>query len=158
MIKPPFIRVIAICIFRRGNRILVEAFDSVKGSPYYRPLGGGIEPGETSETALIREIREEINQEITDLRLLGVLENIFTVEQRIGHEIVFVYDGRFCDEQVYNLTSLTIHEDSGDVLRAVWRDLASFDTYHRLVPEKLWLLLKENQPNSAPSGQPAVMV
>jgi len=55
MIKPSFIRVIAICIFRRGNRILVEAFDSVKGSPYYRPLGGGIEPGETSETTLIRE-------------------------------------------------------------------------------------------------------
>ena len=61
MIKPPFIRVIAICIFRRNNRILVfEGFDAVKSSPYYRPLGGGIELGETSEAALIREIGEEI--------------------------------------------------------------------------------------------------
>jgi 8-oxo-dGTP pyrophosphatase MutT (NUDIX family) len=146
MIKPPFIRVIAICIFRRNNRILVfEGFDAVKGSPYYRPLGGGIEPGETSEAALIREIREEINQAITDLRLLGVLENIFTVEQRMGHEIVFVYDGRFCDEQIYDLASLTIQEDSGETLRALWRDLDSFDEYHRLVPEKLLALITQQR-------------
>ncbi len=117
----------------------------MKSSPYYRPLGGGIELGETSEAALIREIREEINQAITDLRLLGVLENIFTVEQHMGHEIVFVYDGRFCDEQIYDLASLTIQEDSGETLRALWRDLDSFDEYHRLVPEKLLALITQQR-------------
>jgi 8-oxo-dGTP pyrophosphatase MutT (NUDIX family) len=143
MIKPPFIRIIAIGIFKRDNRILVfEAFDSVKGSPFYRPLGGGVDPGETSEAALVREIQEEIGQEVTDLRLLGVLESIFTVEQRAGHEIVFVYDGRFLNEAIYSEASLTIHEDTGETLRAVWRDLDSFDDYHRLVPEKLLALIK----------------
>jgi len=130
MIKPSFIRIIAIAIFKRDNSILVfEAFDSVKGTPYYRPLGGGVDPGETSQAALVREIREEIGQEVTDLRPLGVLESIFTVDQRAGHEIVFVYDGRFLHEAIYHETSLTIHEDTGEILRAVWRDLDSFDDY-----------------------------
>lgn len=142
MHKPPFIRVIAICTFQRDNRILVfEAFDPVKGTPFYRPLGGGVEPGETSEAALAREIREEIGQEITDLRLLGVLESLFTVGERAGHEIVFVYDGRFCDEGVYDQPALTVHEATGEV-RAVWRELAAFDDYHRLVPEKLLTLVQ----------------
>lgn len=142
MHKPPFIRVIAICTFQRDNRILVfEAFDPVKGTPFYRPLGGGVEPGETSADALIREIREELDQEITDLRLLGVLESLFTVGERAGHEIVFVYDGRFCDEGVYDQPALTVHEATGEV-RAVWRDLAAFDDYHRLVPEKLLTLVQ----------------
>lgn len=142
MIKPSYIRVIAICVFQRDTTILVfEAFDPRKGTPFYRPLGGGVDPGETSEAAVIREIREEIGQEITDLRLLGVLESIFTVGERAGHEIVFVYNGRFCDETVYAQPALTIHEDNGETLRAVWRDLASFDDYHRLVPEKLLALI-----------------
>lgn len=143
MHKPPLIRVIAICTFLRNHRLLVfEAFDTVKGTPFYRPLGGGVEPGETSAAALVREIREEIGQEITDLRLLGVLESIFTVDQRAGHEIVFVYDGRFCDEGVYEQAELIAREDSGEIWRAVWRDLTSFDDYHRLVPEKLLALLQ----------------
>ena len=103
MIKPPFIRVIAICVFRHDNRILVfEGFDSVKGTPYYRPLGGGIDSGETSLVAVAREIREETSQEVTDLRWLSMLKGIFAVKQRADHEIVFVYDGRFRDEQLYN--------------------------------------------------------
>lgn len=146
MIKPPFIRVIAICVFQHNNRILVfEGFDSVKGTPFYRPLGGGVDPGETSLAAVAREIREETGQEVMDLRLLGVLESIFTVEQRAGHEIVFVYDGRFCDEQVYHQATLTAQEDNGETLRSVWRELDSFDDYHRLVPEKLLALVKEKR-------------
>ncbi|MEZ4663218.1 MAG: NUDIX domain-containing protein [Caldilineaceae bacterium] len=142
MPKPPSIRVIAICVFRVEERILVfEAFDSVKGSPFYRPLGGGVDPGETTRAAVAREIREELGHEITDLVLLGVIENLFTVEQRVGHEIVFVYDGRFVDETVYAQEYLTVVEDNGDVLRARWREISSFDAYHRLVPPELFGLL-----------------
>lgn len=143
MHKPPFIRVIAICTFLRDNRILVfEGFDAVKGTHFYRPLGGGVDPGETSEAAVIREIREESGQAITDLRLLGVLESIFTVGERAGHEIVFVYDGRFCDESVYEQAAFMAYEDNGEILRAVWRELTSFNEQHRLVPEKLLSLLQ----------------
>jgi ADP-ribose pyrophosphatase YjhB (NUDIX family) len=75
------IRVVVLCVFRRFDSILVfEGFDSVKGTPCYRPLGGGVERGETTKQAIIREIREEIDADVTDLKLLGTQENIFTLE------------------------------------------------------------------------------
>lgn len=140
--KPEHIRVIAICLFRRDDAILVfDGFDAVKNSPFYRPLGGGVLPGETAEQALRREIGEELGQEITGLRLLGVLESLFECDGRPGHEIVFVYDGRFVDKSLYAQAALTIHEDNGDVQQATWRSLTSFDDYHRLVPEALAALI-----------------
>ena len=51
--------------------------DTVKGSAFARPLGGGIDFGETSQDAIVREIREELGAELTDARLLGIVENIF---------------------------------------------------------------------------------
>ncbi len=144
--KPKKIRVISICIFEHNQKILVfEAFDSVKKTMFYRPLGGGVEPCETTQETIKREIREELSLEMTDLNLLGVVENIFIHEGNTGHEIVFVYDGQFVDKKVYDLSELNVHESDGEVLRAVWRSLDSFDEYHRLVPEELGKLLQETR-------------
>ncbi|MCL4706721.1 NUDIX hydrolase [bacterium] len=137
------IRIVAICVFHRNGRILVFAgFDAVKGTHYYRPLGGGVEPGEPSRLAVAREIKEEVLLDVTDLKLLGVLENIFTINGQPKHEIVFVYDGRFVEESVYALPELHGREANGDPLHATWRALDSFDDNHRLVPEGLWELLR----------------
>jgi len=142
--KSEYIRVIAICLFQiDGNILVFEGFDSVKETYFYRPLGGGVHPGETTEEAIVREIHEELDQEIVDIHLLGVLENLFILEGAPGHEIVFVYDGRFADESVYKKTSLTVQEDNGDVLEATWRSLDSFDNFRRLVPESLPSLLQK---------------
>lgn len=140
---PARIRVISICLFSHEDRILVfEGYDTVKGSHYYRPLGGGVEPGERAVDALHREIREELGQEITDVRLLTVLENLFVVDGRPGHEIVFVFDARFVDPAVYRRKKLTVVEDYGETLTAQWRDLDSFDDRRRLVPEALVDLMR----------------
>jgi 8-oxo-dGTP pyrophosphatase MutT (NUDIX family) len=140
--KPTAIRVIAICLFRRGDQILVfEGFDSVKGTHFYRPLGGGVDAGETSAQTIVRELQEEVGAAVTDLHLLGVLESIFTVNERAGHEIVFVYDGRFVDESFYTRATITVTEDNGETMPATWRSLDWFDEQHRLVPERLLALL-----------------
>ena len=77
--QPEPIRVVAICIIRSGDEILVtDGFDHSKGKPFHRPLWGGVEPGETSSQAVEREIGEELDQKVEELRLLGTLENIFT--------------------------------------------------------------------------------
>ncbi|WP_460164643.1 NUDIX domain-containing protein [Pseudomonas sp. S2_F03] len=55
-----------------------------------------MEFGETSAQAIVREVQEELGLAITDVRLLGTLENIFTYAGRPGHEIVQVYDARVC--------------------------------------------------------------
>lgn len=137
-----YIRVIAICVFRHGDKILVfEAFDTVDKKPFYRPLGGSVEFGETAEAAIKREIREELGLEAIDLRLLEILESFFTNEGKKGHEIVYVFDGRFQDESAYQKDSFIVTEDSGETLTARWHKLDFFNDYHRLVPEALVSLL-----------------
>lgn len=142
MKKPAKIRVITICIFRIDNRILVfEAFGSSDNKPFYRPLGGGVEPGETSQEAIKREILEEIGQDIDNVRLLGVLEEIFMHEGKSAHEVIFVYEADFVDKSVYEQSALTVKEDNGEILKAVWKELSFFNDHHCLVPVDLRSLL-----------------
>lgn len=140
--KKARIRPISICLMRRGEEILVhEAYDSVKERGFARPLGGGIDFGETSEAAAIREIKEELGFDITEVRLLGMVENIFVLEGEPGHEIVFVYDGRFVDESLYQREHLDAVEGKRR-FKAVWRSpqaLRNGPCY--LVPEEIWQFL-----------------
>ena len=121
------IRPLAICVFRKGERILVaEGYDRVKGEVFHRPLGGAIKFGEYAQEALAREIQEELGKEISDLRYLGTLENLFTYEGQQGHEIVLVYDGAFADQSIYEQESITGREDDDTSFTAVWKALADF--------------------------------
>jgi 8-oxo-dGTP pyrophosphatase MutT (NUDIX family) len=145
MTKPTKIRIVALCVFEVDNRILVfEGFDSVKGITFYRPLGGGVEPGETSKEAIIREMREETGQDIENARLLGVLEEIFTLEGKPDHQIFFVYDAEFIDKSLYQQTVIPVQEDNDEVINAIWKDLDSFDDSHLLVPIELHSLLESS--------------
>ncbi|MCQ6563269.1 NUDIX domain-containing protein [Paenibacillus mendelii] len=55
-------RASSLCIIRREDSILVEKFPEVDGVVTYRPVGGTIEYGEDSRSAVIREVKEEIDQ------------------------------------------------------------------------------------------------
>lgn len=121
------IRPLAICVFRRGDRILVsENYDPARGETFYRPLGGGIEFGERSIEAARREIREELGAEVRNLRLLGVLENIFSFDGKPGHEVVFVFDAAFEDPSFYERQELTGFEGENEPFRVVWKRLSDF--------------------------------
>jgi len=138
------IRPIAICLFRNENRILVsEVFDKIKQDYYYRPLGGGIEYGESSREAVLREIREELSVEVENLKLIGVLENIFIYEGQQGHEIVCVFDAEFTDKSLYKLDEIDGYEQEANVrFKAKWYSLSEFEkSSDRLVPEELAKLL-----------------
>jgi ADP-ribose pyrophosphatase YjhB (NUDIX family) len=138
------IRVIAICVFRDGNRILIaEGVDDVNRSRFARPLGGAVEEGETSRQAVVREIREELGQNVIELRLLGVLENIFEHRGRPAHEVVFVYDGRLEDASLYDVPEIPMCE-AGWSSQAKWRGLDSSDSDCPLVPEGLLALLTQH--------------
>jgi 8-oxo-dGTP pyrophosphatase MutT (NUDIX family) len=121
------IRPIAICLFRHNGRILAaEGYDAVKQQLFYRPLGGTIEFGETSQETIVRELREELEVEVKELRYLGTLENIFTYQGKIGHEIVVVYDGAFMDQRLYEQPVLYGYEiDDSSKIKAVWIETAA---------------------------------
>jgi len=136
------IRPLALCVLSHDGRILVnEAHDPVKGQSYGRPLGGGIEFGEPSELAVVREIREELGAEVTNLRFLGTLENIFTNLGNPGHEIVQVYDGDFVDRALYQRPFLPGAESDGTPFQAHWRARSYFSAALPLFPDGLTELL-----------------
>lgn len=86
------------------------------------PIGGGIDFGEKSADAAIREVREELGAEIVRLILMGVLENLFYYNAQAGHEIVFVYEAEFVDHGLYQRPELTVTESDGQILKARWFD------------------------------------
>lgn len=138
----PKIRPIVIGLFRKGDHILVsEGQEPATGLPFYRPLGGGIEFGETSAEALAREIREELGEEITNLQLLGTIENIFTYGEQPRHEIVQVYDADFVDKGVYEQPELWVMEHSVAPARATWRTWEDFSPERPLYPTGLTELI-----------------
>jgi ADP-ribose pyrophosphatase YjhB (NUDIX family) len=115
-----FTRPLVICLFSNNGRILAaKGTDSIKQNEFYRPLGGMIEFGERSTDALKREIMEETNQEITNLKYVTTVENIFTYEGKAGHEIVMVYDAEFKDKSLYDKDEIDVTE--GDIwCKAYW--------------------------------------
>lgn len=140
------IRALGLCLFRHGNRILVARdYDSVKQDYYCRPLGGGIKFGEKSRDAVVREIREELGGEIEDVRFLGTLENIFTLEGEPGHEIVLVFDATFVGRSLYERDVLVGHEhEIGTTFLAEWKSVEELaNTTTRLVPDGLASLIEE---------------
>jgi ADP-ribose pyrophosphatase YjhB (NUDIX family) len=121
-----YVKAIAICVFRNGDRILVgDGFDPTKDEIFYRPPGGRIEFGEPSVVALRREMREELGTEISNPRLLGVMENLFTFDGERGHEIVFVYDAILDDRSLYECDQFKATESDGSQFNAIWLDLKS---------------------------------
>jgi 8-oxo-dGTP pyrophosphatase MutT (NUDIX family) len=121
---PPTVRPIAVCVVRNGDRIFVqEAHDPADGRTFYRPLGGGIDFGELAIAAARREMAEEASVEVDDLRLLGVLENLFEYNGAPGHEIVMVYEGRFVDDALYRAESVSCVEANGEEFRGLWLGL-----------------------------------
>lgn len=115
----PQIEVLALCIITRDNSEILacRGHDDVKNEDFGRILGGHVEFGETAEFALRREFKEELNAELENLRLLDVLENIFTYNGKPGHQITFLYAGNFVDSDFYKKDKMKILDAD---FEAVW--------------------------------------
>jgi len=138
------IRPIVLGIVWRGDELLVfENYDHVKDETYYRPLGGGIEFGERSQDALLREFREELDVELVRVRYLAALENIYTRNSQIGHEIVLLYEATLGDPSFYEREVFEVHEEV-ETLPAYWMPLHKFRAENLpLYPDGLLELLTQ---------------
>lgn len=100
---------------------------------YDRLIGGHVEPGETAREALNREVLEELGVPLAEARLLDVLENIYRINGRLGHEVVFVYAGRLADPTVIPPDGRTFADD-GDPMPVWWRPMDDTGESHPLYP------------------------
>jgi ADP-ribose pyrophosphatase YjhB (NUDIX family) len=104
----------------RDGALLVSEEMSPSGELFHRPLGGHVEFGEYALDTVHRELREEIGQALTGVRLASVLENIFQWGGATQHEIVFIFTAAFADNAAYEIAEQTIADDRGRA-RVIWR-------------------------------------
>ena len=125
------IRPIVLGLAIRDGKLLVsEGYDRIKDNYFYRCLGGGIEFQETSQDALKREFKEEINVDIEIKKFLGVSENIFTYENKPGHEIVLYYQIDLPYQEKY------LQDEDGELGEAVWIDIEEFKNGSKILYPK----------------------
>ncbi len=123
----PKIRLIALCVCSRDDKILVcKGRDPIKNESFFRPLGGGIEFGETGAEAAAREFMEEIGAVVENVRYLCTIENIFVYLGKPSHEIALIYDGDFADQSLYHRPLIEGAEANGAPIEAVWKSLGDF--------------------------------
>jgi ADP-ribose pyrophosphatase YjhB (NUDIX family) len=116
--KRQIIKAMAVIRRARDRALLVsESADPL----FQRPLGGHVEFGEYAVDTIHREFLEEIGQELTDVRRLGVLENIFPWRDGTEHEVVFIFAAAFADEAAYEIEEQLIRDDTEPKDRVIWR-------------------------------------
>ena len=136
-------RPVALGVIRVDDELLVfRGYDRSKNQTYYRPLGGTIEFGEHSEAAVRRELREELNVSVVLTRLLGVIENAFTVNGEPGHEIDFIYEVSVADIDRLRAGPIVAVEADGSPITCLWRPIAAFTSSEPLYPPGLLDMLR----------------
>jgi len=73
-IQGPWLATDRVIVDEAGNVALIQRKNEPFKGAYALP-GGFVEPGETVEDACRREVNDEINLEIYDVRLVGVYSN-----------------------------------------------------------------------------------
>ncbi|MGN6681290.1 MAG: NUDIX hydrolase [Streptosporangiaceae bacterium] len=104
----------------RDGALLVSEGSNPSGERFHRPLGGHVEFGEYAAHTVCREFGEEIGQDLQDVRLAGVLENIFEWDGGRQHEIVFVFLADFADVHAYEIAEQHVR-DAQKATRVIWR-------------------------------------
>lgn len=125
-------RPVSFCLLEHNDRLLLQEFwHEFDHYHFYRPPGGGIEHGERAAEAMRRELREELDAEVSEPEFITVLENIFEYGGDTKHEIVFLYRARVLEERVTSAPEVTLIDTIAH--RAVWVPL------ERLVREDIIL-------------------
>jgi ADP-ribose pyrophosphatase YjhB (NUDIX family) len=130
-------------ILKRQNEYLVERIVDPSGTPFYRPIGGGVEFGEASGAALVREFQEELGVGITVTGAVGTIENRFEWDEEPQHELIVLQHAEFDDDSLYERSQFSVREEDGSEREATWRTLDELrSSPEPLYPEEIAGLLR----------------
>lgn len=118
----------ALGLHWRGDRLLAaEVLDDAGRVKGVRPLGGSVEFGETAEEAVIREFREELGITVDILAPPVFMENIFTHDGSLGHEILAIFTLALPARAFDGQERIAFKEDDGTSCFAEWYPISSLD-------------------------------
>lgn len=130
-------------VFIYNNKILVDKY----GEDSYCLPGGCVEIGETSEEAILRELKEEINLDFNISSFLGITENFFVnLRNQKTHGIEFYYRVNLNDKNDYEKIDYNrIENDKGKIIQHhfKWIDLSELEKYN-LLPSCIKNEIKES--------------
>jgi ADP-ribose pyrophosphatase YjhB (NUDIX family) len=106
---------------QRDGALLVSEYTGPDADSFHRPLGGHVEFGEYARETVQREFQEEIGQRLADVRLVGVLENIFQWNGSTQHEVVFLFRAGFVNAAAYEIAEQRILDNTDHWTRVIWR-------------------------------------
>ena len=127
-------------VIRKNNQILVHK--SLNMNHITLP-GGRIQDGEDSIKAVQREIKEEIGEDTSYVKPVGIIENFFKMKGKKYHEILIVHELKFSDEKSYDKKIEPIEEKNKEVIEFKWTNINDLDK-NNFQPKVLVNIIKEN--------------
>ena len=121
-----------------NNKIL--AHRNLNKDHYCIP-GGRVEIGENSEETVKREIQEELGKQIEITGYVATIENFFEMNESKYHEIYFLHEIEFTNEEDKKINYTMHNEEGKEYLQYEWLDLDRIEEYN-ILPKCLKQVLK----------------
>lgn len=133
----------AVAVIKEENYILLHKSEEEQ---FWSLPGGRVEFGESSEKAVIRELKEEVNIDGKVLRMLWYVEDFYKYKEESYHEIATYYLVELLDSKFKDKEKEFYGEEGEKTLIYKWfniKDLDKIELYPIFLKTKL-NNLKEN--------------
>lgn len=113
-------------------------------SDHYALVGGRVQIGENSAKTVRREIQEELGKNIEITSYIATIENFFEMKGSKYHEILFVHQAEFINDEDKEIEYTLKNKEGKDYLQYEWLDLSKIEEYP-LYPKAIQTILKEQK-------------
>ncbi len=113
-------------------------------SDHYALVGGRVQIGENSAKTVKREMQEELGKNIEITGYIATIENFFEMKGSKYHEILFVHQAEFINDEDKKIEYTLKNKEGKDYLQYEWLDLNKIEEYP-LYPKAIQTILKEQK-------------